>query len=499
MAAPDDRAIVTSVTGTDGAVGPEQAMARLTVQELFERLGWFVAIRWFAATAALLLVLVGWYGFDVRIPPRPVVLTICAVLIYNAFFLLLVTDAYRRRRIHLRFVNLCANGQIACDMLALALLMHFTGGVENHFIIFFVCPLVIASELLPNRIAYLHALLAAVLINLVAWLEYAGVLAHVAVGRAVGVETYQSPVFVAKFTAATSLLAFATVFLGGSIAARLRRREADLEAAHAQLRDLEESKSFLMRRTSHDLRAPLDALVSLLRTVAHQVRASGDITAATLVQRAEQRASGLSCMIDELHRYSSLRDAADQLPMQPVDVADLASQAVGLYQAAAGEQDITLSDSISGPAWVCGHAESLSELISNLLSNALQYTPAGGAVELQVARTPDLIELSVRDTGIGIPPKARAHIFEEFYRAENAKAAFRAGTGLGLPIVKRIADIHHAELHVESEEGAGSRFIVRLPRCAPAAVVPARSRPAPARPPGDGHAATARIAALPPS
>ncbi len=438
------------------------AMPHLTVLELFERLGWFVSIRWFAGLAALLLVLLGWYGFDVRVPARPVVLTICIVLTYNALFLLLVTDAYRRNQIHLGFVNGCANAQIICDLLALAVLMHFTGGVENPFIVFLICPLVIASELLPNRIAYGHALLAAVLINLVAWLEYSGVLSHVAVGRALGFETYRNPVFVAKFTLATSLLAFATVFLGGSIAGRLRRREAELEAAHAKLRELEESKSFLMRRTSHDLRAPVDALVSLLRSVAPHVQHACNSTVSGLLQRAEQRATGLTQMINELHRYAALRDAGNRLQLRPVELGDLVHQAVTLYQPKAAERDITLRAAVTGRVEVCGHAESLHELINNLLSNALQYTPAHGDVSVSATRVGNNVELAVQDSGMGIPPEARTRIFDEFYRAENARTTFRNGTGLGLAIVKRIAAVHHATIHVDSTLGQGTCFRIRF-------------------------------------
>jgi signal transduction histidine kinase len=439
------------------------ALPQLTLQELFQRLGWFVSIRWFAGLAALLLVTIGWYGFDVRVPPRPVVLTIAAVFSYNALFLLLVTDAYRRHQVSARFISGCANAQIICDMVALAFLMHFTGGVENAFIVFFVCPLVIASELLPNRIAYLHALLGAVLIHLVAWLECAGVLPHVAVGHALGAETYKNPVVVAKFTVALSLLGFATVFLAGSIARLLRRRQAELEAAHARLRDLEESKSFLMRRTSHDLRAPLDALVSMLRAVSLHAGATCDPTLADMLGRAEARAVGLTHLIDELHRYAVLRDATVELRRERVDLADLVQQSVGLYEALAVDRGLQLHADLDRPAFVSGDPSALGELIGNLLSNAIQYTPAGGSVRVRMTLAGDHVSLAVSDTGIGIPPTALPRIFEEFYRAENAKQVFRSGTGMGLPIVKRLVETHGGALAVSSTPGQGTTFTVTLP------------------------------------
>lgn len=460
---PDAPPTAAPAGGPPAAPPAGGAMPALTLEELFERLGWFVSIRWFAGLAALLLVLIGWYGFGVRIEPRPVVLTVAVLFGYNALFLLLVTDAYRRQRVSPRFVSGCANAQIVCDLITLAVLMHLTGGVENPFIVFFICPLVIASELLPNRIAYAHALLGAVLINLVAWLEYAGVLPHVAVGRAVGSETYRNPLFIVKFSVALTFLAFAIVFLGGSIAARLRRRESELEAAHEQLRELEKSKSFLMRQTSHDLRAPLDALISLLRAVTECRAAAADPQLADLLRRAEQRAVGLRHLIDELHRYAVLRDVVGTLTRQRLDLAELAAKCIGLYEAMATEKGLRLRQALESPAEVFGNPDALSELLGNLLANAIQYTPAGGELRVEVQRPDGGVVLTVSDTGIGIPASALPRIFDEFYRAPNAKEAFRGGTGMGLPIVRRIVETHGGRIDVESTVGRGTTFRVVLP------------------------------------
>lgn len=449
--------------GAVRGAGAPPSMPQLTLQELFERLGWFVSIRWFAGVGAALLVLIGSYTFSIQIPAWPVALTIGALFTYNALFLLLVTDAYRRHHINERFVRTCANAQLLCDTVTLAFLMHFTGGVENPFIVFYVCPMVVASEVLPNRTAYAHALLGALLVNFIAWTEYAGWLPHVAVGAAFGAETYQNPLFVAKFSAAVSLLPFAIVFLGGSISSRLRRREAELEATHAELSDLEKSKSFLMRQTSHDLRAPLDALVSLLRSARLCADGAASPELQELLRRTEHRATSLTHLIDELHRYALLRDATATLVKRPLDLADLAHESVGLYEAMATEKNLRLFADLHRPAPIMGNAAALNELLSNLLSNAIQYTPPGGQVRISVQEKDDCIELAVIDDGIGIPPEALNRIFNEFYRAENARMVFRNGTGMGLPIVKRIAEAHDAALQVRSTVGRGAVFQIRFP------------------------------------
>ena len=196
-------------------------LLHLTDRELFVRLGWFISIRWVAGVVALLLVLIAWHQFKIRLPIRQIVLTICALFFYNALFLMLVTDAYRRKRVSRRFVISCANAQIICDFVTLAVLMHYTGGVENYFLIFFICPMVVACELLPARYAYMHAALGALLINLVAWLEYAGVLNHVTFGEVLGSAGYKNTLVVTQFTVALSCLLFTAAFLGSSISERL--------------------------------------------------------------------------------------------------------------------------------------------------------------------------------------------------------------------------------------------------------------------------------------
>ena len=450
-------------SGQPQPAGSFTPMGRLTELELFERLGWFVSIRWIAGTAALLLVLIAWYVFGIRIPPQPVVLTICVLFLYNAVFLMLVTDAYRRHRVNRLFITGCANAQMLCDSLTLAVLMHFTGGVENPFLIFAICPLIVVSQLLPARNAYAHAALAALLIHLVAWLEYAGTLSHVPVGEAIGVEIYHNLLAVAKFTGALSLLVFSTVWLASSITTRLRRRERELETAYDQLQEIERSKSFLMRQTSHDLRAPLNALVSVLRALAVEVRGKCEPKVAESLSRAEQRALGLTMLIDELHRYATLRDATAVLSKQHVNLSQEVKESIYLYTLMAEERGLRLVSNIAESVYLEGNTDMLIELISNLLVNAIQYTPAGGQIQVHLATTNQAVCLEVRDTGIGIPADVLSRIFDEFYRAPNAKKAFHSGTGMGLPIVKRIVQAHNGTIEVRSQVGQGTWFTVILP------------------------------------
>jgi len=110
-----------------------------------------------------------------------------------------------------------------------------------------------------------------------------------------------------------------------------------------------------------------------------------------------------------------------------------------------------------------GDRQSLSQMVDNLLDNAVKYTPAGGRVDVQLTAVAEQICLQVADTGIGIDNLAQQRIFERFYRVDKARSRDLGGTGLGLSIVKNIAEQHGGSVQLESELGAGSTFTVVLP------------------------------------
>jgi len=116
------------------------------------------------------------------------------------------------------------------------------------------------------------------------------------------------------------------------------------------------------------------------------------------------------------------------------------------------------------PARIEGDEELLREVVTNLLANAIQYTPSGGKVDVMLAAYDDRVLLTVSDTGIGISDEAAANLFREFYRAPEARAVLADGTGLGLSITKRIVEMHGGRIEFVSRLGRGSTFSVYLPR-----------------------------------
>ena len=311
----------------------------LTERELFERLMWFTHVRWFMAAGTLALLVFCWYVLGVRFhlsgraaSMAPAVYVTLHIFAYNTVFTLLVRRARVRGQMNRRVIVVLALGQIACDMTAVTALVHHTGGVENYFVILVLLPMVIASELLPQGLAYATAAGASVLINALAWGEYQGVLRHVHVDLASGSDgsvaqgLHTDWMYVLQVTAALSVMSFAMVFIASAISKRLRLRERELEEAYRRLARTDEAKSFFMRKAGHEMRAPLAAISSILDAVGRELADSLGDEPRRLMTRASKRSRTLMGLVDDLRRYSRLRATPPtELKTRPVALHELAA------------------------------------------------------------------------------------------------------------------------------------------------------------------------------
>jgi signal transduction histidine kinase len=451
---------------------PPNLSLTLTEQELFRRLGWFTQVRWGATACAAVFMAVGWYGFDVRFDWQAGLAVVAAMLAYNLLLWTEVRRLYRQPEIRRRRIVRLAHTQIICDLLAVTALVHTIGGVENHFIILFIFPMIVASEFFRVRVALLYATAAAALINLMGWGEYFFYDAlHCPLSVCVGGDTGQCVplvaageahrgIFVLQVCFVMTFAVYVTVFVAASIAGRLRRREEELERAHRDLQSLEQLKSQFMRKTSHELRAPIGAVQSLLKAAEAQIPTGA--AGHDLLDRAVARSESMLDLIDDLLRYSRLQGAGGPEHREPVDLAEILRGAADLFRAQANEKAIRL-EIRPGAAPLVGAREGLMELVDNLLSNAVRYTPRSGTVTAETTRDGSGVRLTVSDTGIGITPEDLPHIFDEFFRSEAAKLTVAHGTGLGMAIAKRVVDLHGGRIEVESRPGQGTTFRVTLP------------------------------------
>jgi len=226
-----------------------------------------------------------------------------------------------------------------------------------------------------------------------------------------------------------------------------------------------QERSWFMMQVAHNLRAPLAAMLSMLEVVREGYK--GPVTPEQFKQlrRVERRAGTMIDIISELLLLSEGQTTKKEKAFVPVNLAMLAQRLHNTFTEEAKAKGLALT--ITCPETIPeiqGDPEGIEQILENLVSNAIKYTPTGGSVGVEFfVNCGSSVRIQVNDSGIGIPCDALPHIFDEFYRAENAREIEDLGTGLGLSIIKQIVERHGGKIVVESEESLGTLFVVHLP------------------------------------
>jgi two-component system OmpR family sensor kinase len=211
---------------------------------------------------------------------------------------------------------------------------------------------------------------------------------------------------------------------------------------------------------SHELRTPVSVIVSQTQMALSRERSATDYREALEAsQRAAQR---MRKLIESLLQLSRLDAGQEEIRRFDFDLAQIAKEAVDLLRSLAEEKKIEMIQQLE-PVRVSGDSERLAQVITNLLSNAIAYTPPGGRVTISSRSENGLAVLTISDTGIGIPAHDIPHVFERFYRVETSRSRDKGGSGLGLAIARAIVHAHGGTIELKSTAGQGTEFTVRLP------------------------------------
>lgn len=235
---------------------------------------------------------------------------------------------------------------------------------------------------------------------------------------------------------------------------------------HESLRPVVQSFNQLKQFTSdasHELRNPLTAIrASIAVMQSHPERIHpADAEKLTAIATASAQ---MSRLVDDLLLLARLdRQAPDQSGWRRIALDELLEDLVDLYYDRAEQAQVSLKSQLVPGVEVKGDAAQLQQLFTNLLTNALQYTAAGGRIVVALQRMGTHALVTVQDTGIGIAPEHLPHIFDRFWRADQARSRYEEGSGLGLAIAKTIAQRHQGDITVQSQLGEGSCFYVKLP------------------------------------
>lgn len=436
--------------------GPPSRTDRIVLMQ------WVQHIRWAALVVCLVAMTVLSNVADLDRPDTHAArATIAALLVllaigcYNAFFVLYarrparMDDPGRRQA--------AAAGQVVCDAVAALLLVHLTGGVESAFVFLLILAPLGAAMMLGRIGGYVAAGAVAAGFHAMGWGELAGWIRHVDV-RAVGPAALHADAgYVAAVTGGMTVTAALIAAATGAVSDRLTRRSRQIERAAGR----DGVRDFFLTRARHEMRAPLAAIHSILEAISHHYKSLNEVQV-RMIERAIHRTEALMSLLDDLRRYSRLDRNDDGLQVERLSLDELVDQTCELFAAQARQADIELTCRTQA-AWIDGDGELLRELLTNLTANALQYTPGGGRARLELTCDDRAAELTVSDTGIGISDNALPHVFDQFYRAPEAKETFADGTGLGLVICRRIVELHGGRIEASRNADGGATFTVRLP------------------------------------
>ena len=228
-----------------------------------------------------------------------------------------------------------------------------------------------------------------------------------------------------------------------------------------EARRVEAVRRDFVANVGHELKTPVGALALLAEAV--QGAADDPETVQRFAARMQHEADRLARLVRELIDLSRLQGAEPLPELVPVAVGTVVAEAVDRTRAAAAAKDIQLAVAVQPALVVRGAEAQLATALTNLLANAVAYSPKGTTIAIGARARSGFAEIAVTDSGIGIPRSDRSRVFERFYRVDQSRASSTGGTGLGLAIVKHVASNHGGAVTVWSEEGLGSTFTLRIP------------------------------------
>ncbi len=238
------------------------------------------------------------------------------------------------------------------------------------------------------------------------------------------------------------------------------RAEERIRAQEDAMRGKEEFLAFI----AHELRNPITVIRGSVEYALRRAQQEGSDRVQRALHNAEEGLDRLMHLTNELLILSREEQADLDLRLEETPVQPLIEKVMEANRRSAERKGLTLTRDLQEPVpSVMGDVEWLHTALSNLVDNAIKYTPDGGQVTVRTVTLPRRLQVDVVDTGIGIPGDALPYIFDKYYRVKSGSTAFIKGTGLGLALVKRIVERHGGDVRVQSQEGQGSTFSLYLP------------------------------------
>lgn len=437
------------------------------------RYHWFIRLRWIMAFSAMIL-----YCIDrLLVPdfPRPSALpaAIMFVAIINVIWTVTgerLLKELRRSECEsteiIRRVLLFANAQMTVDLLLLTVILRFSGGIENPMAIFYTFHMLIAALLMRPLNAIIQGTWAVGLYALIGFGECLGwIRPHWPfIDAWSAARLYQQLDYVVAKVLVMGVGIFGTLYFALQIASRLDYKARQLHEAHEAIQLLQERRSRFMQTAAHQLKGPLTGIEMLAGLIRDGVALAEQIPG--IVDRIVRRCREAVVQVTELLTLERLEVASTERHRSArTDLCEVLDRVAAQFadQIAASGLDFKVESVKPASVWAAVDPFDLEICISNLLDNAIRYTPKPGHVRIGAQIQGNIIHVSVSDSGMGIAEESMKELFEPFRRGNLALARNIPGSGLGLSIVKEVAEQAGGGVKVQSTLGEGSTFVVSFP------------------------------------
>jgi signal transduction histidine kinase len=430
----------------------------LTSVILHQRIAWSIRLRFVAVVGFLLATLVARYVFHIAVPYEILwsLLGILALIniIYIAVYKGLKKLTFQGELIVLHF-------HMIIDLIFLTLILHYSGGMENPVYLFYVFHVVLASIIFPGLIPLVFATFVVFLFGALIYLEYSGLVTHYNI--------FDSAIYrneVAIYVVMTVFIAtvYVTAYICTTFMQIYRNIKHQIDIQNQQLVELDKQKMQFFRFTSHELKSPIVAVKTSLDGFIKNFGMQIDPQGLNLLERASLRAGQMLDIIRELLELSHDPSLSESRIPEQTDLLRILTEVIQQERPQADEKNINIKfELIETRVVIEGDVSDFKKIFTNLLTNAINYTPAGGWIKVTTSLQGNILTIQFRDSGIGISEQDLPRIFNEFFRAENAKKIAQLGTGLGLSLVKRKVEFYHGEIEVQSKLNQGSTFVVKFP------------------------------------
>ena len=425
---------------------------------LYSRINWSIRLRWLAISGFFSFSYYYRITYDPPLPFNYIWMLLVVLTLINLIYFL-----HLRLAKELSFINelTILHIHVIIDLLALSLLIHFTGGIETPIYFFYIFHIVFSSILFRPRTAFIYTTAIFIVFSGMVLFEYAGLLPHYVL---FDISIYQNSAAPLLILVVFFISMFTTTYICISFMEVYRQSKRIIAKQNKELLELNRQRSQFFRFTSHELKSPLIAVKTSVDVVLKTYRKHLPDKARDMLQRASARTAQMLTMIKELLELSKSNGKIPQEEKQSLNLAEVIQEVVEQEAEVARAKNIRLKFEPSvQKANVNGRIRDFRTIFQNLISNAIRYTPDQGKVHIKTQKGNGKFVFEISDTGIGIAPEDLEHIFDEFYRSKAAKQMVHFGTGLGLSLVRKIIENYGGKISVESEINKGTRFIVEIP------------------------------------